>query len=301
MPIPLITAYERGPRGSGVITDAGSHWQINADTGQIYRVAKTETSPYVSKVVTGTRVCWQLDSNQAGLWNCGPWSGVYVGKYIGMVMAEGQTIPEPAFKEGGPRKSKHGGNYFAKDRHVFTAKWQLLSTPFEGVETVKQFTYSFYLDNGTVIIRGGKDAARLWNMMEAHGMNMDKETIPAEDNVLPWLDSRLRELNKQVMLKFNEGWVDDITPLPVYADTIVDPDPPEPQPAQAVEQAPPVQTVAQEEIDRLVQERIKELGFSIPAQNNPAPQQQEDPPTAEELKEAAKNIPLPGFNIDFSK
>lgn len=334
MSIPLLQTRSYGPRGAGVIYDAGEFYQIHADGNppKVYTVSK-DVGKFVTKVVLApNRVLFRLSGDEDQLWGCGPLDGSFIARFSGFSKGESDLVPVPKFDPGGEvRENKKGGRYTTKPKHVFNVNWVLLSPPWDGVVVTRKYDYVFRLERQSqqIVISGGVPARRLWELLEVSGIDMDREIIPVQENVLPWLEKRFSTEARTVILKVEDGWVNDISPMPVGLERglpnmtpsgdLIDPAPPtaEPprQPPIAIPQvqAPQVTVKPAEknapEIDQASALRIlKQLGYDVDNIKPPAEEPTAPAPT-ENVVMPTINLggnqsfggatPLPGFTLSF--
>lgn len=208
MPVPLIGSAQI--RELAVIGQAPNGYLVRTASGKTF---VSEPAEGVT-VVLNQKVFVRLSSDGTMIYYCGPWDGLHPGEFLGFVRGRDQQIPVPIHKPGGERRrGRNGGWYITRDRDTFAMEFRLLAEPFAGVRTSTYFEYNFVIQqDGQVGIAGGASARRLWSALASLGMNMDVETIPPSENVLPWLEQRLLELtaNRQFLLGFDNGWLETI-------------------------------------------------------------------------------------------
>jgi hypothetical protein len=149
-----------------------------------------------------------------------PIAGTYVFEFdsIGNRINE---IPEPAIMRGGPRQSKDGKKrWFQPDSMVWRPVLRVMSEgKYEGLKVQYMLPYIFSSVPGTpntqLLGESRRDLEQVEGFFRAVGFDLINREIPYSVNVLPWLETTLKNVNTPFLAKVNEkGYVSDPSVLP---------------------------------------------------------------------------------------
>jgi len=127
--------------------------------------------------------------------------------------------PSPKMVPGGPRQKKDGKSWVAPDQLQFTAVFRVVVGPYaasatSGCEIAYNVPYAFKPTPEGMQI-AGTGSKKCSEFLMAAGMDFVNDTIPVQENILPWLEKTLKEREFVVVLSLNEdGYVDTIAPAP---------------------------------------------------------------------------------------
>ena len=247
MPIRSQQSNVRGPQGKAIVSLLPSgQVQVSLD-GTLYTFPQ-EACP--SPLIPGEMYV-SLSSNLDQLYDCRPWQGTFFAKFVGFSRSEEGAQPEPYLKPGGMRKnSKTGRTFWVDDALKFTAKFMVVNGPHRGITYIYPMFYVFrqYENTNETMLYGGKARGYVETFLSLHGFNLEKDTIPWSDNVLPYIEHFILQKNKFVTLTVLKGWISQLGDLPDGLDVttfmqnpapqqVVQPQQVQPQPQQP--QQPP--------------------------------------------------------------
>jgi len=151
------------------------------------------------------------------LYSIRPLTGSFVVKFERFAAPEGE-LPAPKHYEqtftaddGTTRRSSYEG---------FTALLRITAGPWAGAILPSFLRYGF-VDAGDGVTTGlksrGRHAERLAAFLEYAGLDLQSDTIPYSENVLPWLEKTLQERNHDFMVVVDNGYVEGYGPAPILS------------------------------------------------------------------------------------
>lgn len=222
MPVQFTQKKSFGQSGNADVTVRTKIVTIAFEDGEVYEIARdvwdglSEDRPRPSGEYN---VLMSKDGNK--VISLKPTAGTYVVRFSKFA-GGGQTgIPVPRIQRGGARQSSAGGTYMAPDKMVFDALLEVDSPGhrFDGLNILCILTYGFEQIPGTtfagITMSGKRDLERIESFFRAAGFDLDLD-IPFSNNVLPWLEGKLKEADRAFMVTTNEkGFIDTIAELPL--------------------------------------------------------------------------------------
>lgn len=215
--------FEKGPKGPALVQTVNNTVQIQMldeyqrPSGRVYQFSKSDLA--LGNFPDGNYSV-SISGQGDRLYGIRPLNGSYAVRYTSMAGKEGQ-LPMPKHFVG-MRKDRKKGTDYPVDEMTFNAIAVIESGPYKGMELVLPFLYSRkgsgFVDDGQggLNYRGGGDKGKLLvTFLEAGGVW--GRTLPFSDNVLPMLDSELKNANKQFMAVIQNGWPVAFSDMPDFS------------------------------------------------------------------------------------
>jgi hypothetical protein len=206
--------------GSAVVLESGAVQITDADTQQVYQISAEQIGSYCFKPEPGTAlspVSYRLSEDTTMLYNLGPWSGNYI-VFFNRIKAKEDELPKWEMQPGGKRRTKDGRTFMAQPKPVFDVILTVATGEFKGAEVMLRLGYLFTMAlDGSCDVHGSKrDIAMLQGFLEQVGFDFQNDILQYNENVLPALEKLIMGKEpKPFQVKFENGWIREIIPLPV--------------------------------------------------------------------------------------
>ena len=201
---------------------------FQATDGQRYEFSKLDgVSPNVPLPPVGTRIPYCLvttNKNSELMYSFGPSRGTHIVRFKRFTAREG-VDPAPKVRAGGPRTRKDGRSWYADDKLVFTALFEIVTGDFAGCELIHSLDYIFERDmDGTTFLNGGRAQVQsVEAFLQLVGFDVNNDSLTFTPNVLPDLEDILQERAEEhvFQVEVEDGWTKNISELAAGLDTII--------------------------------------------------------------------------------
>jgi len=151
------------------------------------------------------------------LYSIRPLTGSFVVKFDRFFAPAGE-LPAPRHYES--TFTADDGTTKLNTYEAFTALLRITAGPWAGAILPSFLRYGF-VDAGDGVTTGlksrGRHAERLAAFLEYAGLDLQSDTIPYSENVLPWLEKTLQERNHDFMVVVDNGYVEGYGPAPILS------------------------------------------------------------------------------------
>lgn len=218
MPIPTGVKTFNGPRGLADVKVNAKSVVVTFDDEMlgVYKFLRDDEDKVPSTLNSSGRMNISLNRDGDAIWSCFPAEGSFKCRFAGFPHAEGEE-PAPKDKPGATRTGKGGGMYTVQPYRQITFLMEITAGKFEGmtVPVFAHYLFAPYENTGLAWIYGApKKKAQLEDILRTLGLDFQNDNLPFSDNVLPALQKILLDRKKDVLVRVQNGWAQDLSELP---------------------------------------------------------------------------------------
>ena len=213
----VSTPFRRGPAGPANVRITKTTVTVIMDKGgeQFQFPTKEADLP---KGITSGKWSVSISSDLSKLQGIRPLDGAFVCRFKNMVAQKGQPpLPKRDQRPG----TKKDGTTFPKDLLKFTAIVEIADGQLAGVQIPVSLVYKNLLTTSgfssgpenLVVVQGGDRDMQLLTEFLVHTGAMDSE-LPFSDNILPALETSIKNRKKKFMMWLANGWPTKIDSVP---------------------------------------------------------------------------------------
>ena len=202
MPVPRLKGnFEYGPMGSAAIRVGRGALQIVFDEGKGHFEIPLKQAPKLPKAFRPGKYFVMVNREGDKVSGISPLSGSLEVNFKEFTHKEGQPPvaqqkTESDFNTGAP-----------VSRLKFNALLSIVNPPhYAGLTLLAPLYYAFGDAGDGIAGIGGTGVQKLDAFLRAAGFDLDKETIPYSDNILPWLQTYLQKQRQVFSVVVKDGW-----------------------------------------------------------------------------------------------
>jgi hypothetical protein len=214
MPRTVVNNY--GPSGPATIKVTPKVIEVKMDGNKYLEPFRFDRASYKGVVVAGHGYA-RISSDTEVLYGLRPLTGNYFVKFKEFSHKKEEAPLPRTMKE---RVGVTNGKPWKIEEHIeFTALVTITQGEWEGAELPINLWYHFreYQSTGLTeqIIGRSKSKVLLDNFLINGGIDMDTDTLPWSENVLPELQARLKKASAEFLVNLNaKGYIETISPAP---------------------------------------------------------------------------------------
>jgi len=214
MPVPSIRSYKKGPRGEATLKKLQKKIKVTlTKTGEEFEFPKDDEH-VTCTIAKGGNVFVTISSDKNVLMDVRPIKGAFYVKVKNFAASKDKE-PAPRHYEGMGRKKD--GETFNYSYEGFTVILEIIKGDWKG-STIPSFLRYKFVDAGDGESAGisgtGKHTEILFNFLELAGIDLDVDTIPLSENILPWLEQTLMARSSVFQAIVADGYIQAFAPSP---------------------------------------------------------------------------------------
>lgn len=221
MPIPIRTTSNRGPSGVAQVRVMSRLVKVQFKDGDLYEFPKEDcpdellNAPFAKKS-DPVELSVSISQDGGTIFNARPAAGSHIVKFSRFTAARDQS-PTPKLVERQVKQRRSDGRSFVIEEHFeYFALLGIAAGKFEGMELLYSMWYLWVDDDGIALLEGAnKRIQENMDLLRYGGVDVNEDTIPYSDNIIPYLETLLKGLDTPFLANLNgRGWIDSIAALP---------------------------------------------------------------------------------------
>lgn len=225
MPIPVRTTSNRGPTGVAQVRIMSRIVKVQFDDGDLYEFSKEDcpdellNAPFAKKS-DPVELSVSLSPDGGTIFNVRPASASHIVKFNRFTAPRDQS-PTPKLVERQVKQRRKDGRSFVIDEHFeYFGLLEIVAGNYEGMDLLYSMWYLWVDEDGIARLEGpNRRVQENIDLLRFAGVDLNEDTIPYTDNVIPYLESLLQRLDTPFLANLNgRGWIDSISALPEGVD-----------------------------------------------------------------------------------